>query len=201
MNKEIVSISSLPDEVLEFIFSLVSPYGDLKACGLCCRRWHVCSKNVVRKRQADFGRAVQDMKIIWSSCTIATTANLKEPYPAAGPLNATNDGSDRKKALVVGKRYSHSAVYDDITDSMYIFGGCTSSATTFNDLWRMDLTTRTWHRPIATGTYPSPKACSVLVKHGTKLILFGGWTHPSMYPLHRWRLFNELHSYDLETSR
>ena len=106
MNKDIVSISSLPDEVLEFIFSLVSPYGDLKACGLTCRRWHVCSKNVVRKRQADFRRAVQDMKIIWSSCTIATTAIPKEPYPAANPLIATNDGSDRKKALVVGKRYS-----------------------------------------------------------------------------------------------
>merc|ERR1712226_247815 len=83
---------------------------------------------------------------------------------------------------------------------MYIFGGCTSTATTFNDLWRLDLTTRRWHRPIATGTYPSPKACSVLVKYKKKLILFGGWTHPSMYPLHRWRLFNELHSYDIENS-
>ena len=98
-------------------------------------------------------------------------------------------------------RYSHSAVYDEITDSMYVFGGCTSTATTFNDLWRLDLTSRTWQRPLSTGTYPSPKACSVLVKHRSKLILFGGWTHPSMYPLHRWRLFNGLHSYDLKTCR
>jgi len=65
----------------------------------------------------------------------------------------------------ITKRYSHSAVYDDGTLSMFVFGGCTSTSTTFNDLWRLDLTTRTWHRPISGGTYPSPKACSVLVRY------------------------------------
>lgn len=107
---------------------------------------------------------------------------------------------------------------------MYVFGGCTSTATTFNDLWRLDLTTHKWQRPPATGNYPSPKACAAMVAvnsadeleqegpegvpekddrrlGGQKLYLFGGWTHPSMFPLHRWRLFNELHSYDTETCR
>ena len=37
---------------------------------------------------------------------------------------------------------SHSAVYDDASLSMYVFGGCTSASTTFNDLWRLDLTNR-----------------------------------------------------------
>ena len=105
---------------------------------------------------------------------------------------------------------------------MYVFGGCTSTSTTFNDLWRMDLTTRTWERPLATGTYPSPKvslilnisrtiftlidiqACAVMVLHEPSncLLLFGGWTHPSLYPLHQsWRLFNELHAFDLGQRR
>ena len=192
------NIESLPQEVLEFILSLVSPYGELKACALTCHRWNICTKNVIKKRQADFIRSVQEMKMDWSACTNATTTVINDNQ---NHLNGSHDQSTEKpKALTVGKRYSHSAVYDDSTDSMYIFGGCTSTATTFNDLWRLDLTTRRWHRPMATGTYPSPKACSVLVKYRKKLILFGGWTHPSMYPLHRWRLFNELHSYDLETS-
>ncbi len=70
---------------------------------------------------------------------------------------------------------------------MYVFGGCTSTSTTFNDLWRLDCTTRTWSRPISTGTYPSPKACAVMVLYERQncLILFGGWTHPSLYPLHQ----------------
>jgi F-box protein 42 len=201
MDQNITLIESLPDEVLEFILSRVSQYGDLKACGLTCRRWNSCSKNVVRKKQADFARSVQEMQMNWSACTNATTAVINDNHHStAHGIGINSTQTDKPKVLVVGKRYSHSAVYDDTTDSMYIFGGCTSTATTFNDLWRLDLTTRRWYRPLATGTYPSPKACSVLVKYGKKLILFGGWTHPSMYPLHRWRLFNELHSYDLETS-
>lgn len=46
-------------------------------------------------------------------------------------------------------RYSHSACY--FQQSMYIFGGCTSTNTTFNDLWRFDLATRQWVRPLAMG--------------------------------------------------
>lgn len=46
-------------------------------------------------------------------------------------------------------RYSHCACY--FNQSMYIFGGCTSTNTTFNDLWRFDLGTRHWVRPLAMG--------------------------------------------------
>jgi hypothetical protein len=46
---------------------------------------------------------------------------------------------------------------------MYVFGGCTSTNTTINDLWKLNLTTRSWVRPLPTGSYPSPKACATLV--------------------------------------
>lgn len=124
---------------------------------------------------------------------------------------------------------------------MYIFGGCTSTNTTFNDLWRFDLMDRKWVRPLAIGntnynrnhyyrgttvstsqsilivaftkfsrilsqcvlcsyfkiqfilydlcnflgTYPSPKACASLVAYKDNLVLFGGWSHPTPYPLHQ----------------
>lgn len=35
--------------------------------------------------------------------------------------------------------------------------------TTFNDLWRLDLSKREWVRHLTMGTYPSPKACSTMV--------------------------------------
>ena len=69
------------------------------------------------------------------------------------------------------------AVYDetDNNPSVFIFGGCTSTSTTFNDLWRLDPTTREWSRILANGTYPSPKACATLVKSKPgELMLFGG---------------------------
>ncbi|XP_067002520.1 F-box only protein 42 isoform X2 [Anabrus simplex] len=85
---------------------------------------------------------------------------------------------------------------------MYVFGGCTSTSTTFNDLWRLDLNKRQWVRPLTMGTYPSPKACASVVCYKDTLVLFGGWTHPSPYPLHQaWRLFNELHIYSIVSNR
>jgi hypothetical protein len=57
-------------------------------------------------------------------------------------------------------------------------------------------------RPLAMGTYPSPKACSSLVVYEDSLLLFGGWTHPSLYPLHQsWKLFNELHLFSVPEKR
>ncbi|XP_011502538.1 PREDICTED: F-box only protein 42 isoform X2 [Ceratosolen solmsi marchali] len=100
----------------------------------------------------------------------------------------------------IGKRHSHSAcTYDN---SMYVFGGCTAACTTFNDLWRLDLDTRKWVRPITMGSYPSPKACATMLNYKKSFILFGGWSHPSPYPVHQqWRLFNELHVYLIESNR
>ena len=42
----------------------------------------------------------------------------------------------------------------------------------------------------------------VLHESTDSLLLFGGWTHPSLYPLHQsWRLFNELHAFNLGERR
>lgn len=68
---------------------------------------------------------------------------------------------------------------------MYVFGGCTSTNTTFNDLWKLNLTTRLWVRPLPTGSYPSPKACATLVRYKDSLVLYGGWTQSSTSPLHQ----------------
>ncbi|XP_041377823.1 F-box only protein 42-like isoform X2 [Gigantopelta aegis] len=98
------------------------------------------------------------------------------------------------------ERYSHCACFFD--KSMYVFGGCTLSNTTFNDLWRFDLATRQWIRPLAMGSYPSPKACASMVVYKDSLVLFGGWSHPTPFPLHQAdRFFNELHMYNPESNR
>lgn len=118
---------------------------------------------------------------------------------------------EAKSAPTVSERYSHCACYHN--KSMYIFGGCTHTCTTFNDLWRLDLTTGEWVRPLATGdpirecavysgisnnslfnifvalydagVYPSPTACATLVPYEDQLILFGGWCHPTPYTFHQ----------------
>lgn len=57
---------------------------------------------------------------------------------------------------------------------MYVFGGFTSSFSSFNDLWRLDLSTRKWSRIGVEGKCPVPKAGASMVTYENKLILFGG---------------------------
>lgn len=100
----------------------------------------------------------------------------------------------------ISARYSHSCCLH--SNLMYIFGGCNSGKTTFNDMWTFDLSQRQWIRPISSGNYPPPKACCSLVSYKDKLILFGGWTHSSSNRIHdSWKLFNHIHEFDTKTSR
>lgn len=93
--------------------------------------------DVIKIKRRNLNKAINDFDIVWKTIT-----------PAA-------------MAPTITKRYSHSAAVHD--NSMYVFGGCTCSMTTFNDLWRLDLSKRLWVRPLTMGTYPSPKACSTMV--------------------------------------
>ncbi|XP_032676240.1 F-box only protein 42 isoform X2 [Odontomachus brunneus] len=169
-------IDDLPDELLEYILSLVPPYKTLESCKFVCKRWRRTTEVVIARNEAHFQRSVAVGSLLWYS------------LPSIhGPPT-------------IGKRHSHSAcIYDN---SMYVFGGCTSTWTTFNDLWQLDLDTRTWMRPITMGSYPSPKACATMLYYQKNFILFGGWSYPVPYPLHQQRrLFNELHIYSIESNK
>lgn len=169
--ENLLSIEDLPEEVLEYILSLVSPYKDLHECMRVSKKWRRCvlSKaiftsisacyfiiiilsDVIKLKQRNFYRAINEFDVKWDRVSI-------------------DDGTPS-----ITKRYSHSAIVCD--DYMYIFGGCTSSNTTFNDLWRLDLSTRTWVRPITMGSYPSPKASSSLIKYKDML---GEYVFPLLY--------------------
>ncbi|XP_057381450.1 F-box only protein 42-like [Daphnia carinata] len=170
-------IHSLPSEVLEYIIGLVSPYNDLQSCKLVCKKWLEVVQEVVNKHQMRFLSSISNNNIHW------------ETLPSSHDLFTT-----------ISRRYSHAACYYD--NYMYVFGGCTSTNTTFNDLWKLNLSSRTWVRPLPTGSYPSPKACATLVCYKDSLILYGGWTQSSSSPLHQvCQLFNELNIYRLKTNK
>ncbi|XP_011311764.1 F-box only protein 42 [Fopius arisanus] len=170
-------IDDLPDELLEYILNLIPPYRCLKECMVVCKRWSLAVKRVMEHKQSYFHRSVAFGSLEWNTI-------ISEPGPPT----------------VISERFSHSAcTYEN---SMYVFGGCTKTCTTFNDLWMLDLDTRKWDRPLARGNYPSPKACASMVYYNHTFILFGGWSHPSAYPPYqRRRLFDELHVYCLKTNR
>ncbi|XP_068097719.1 F-box only protein 42 [Hyperolius riggenbachi] len=174
LGKHSRSMCDLPEEVLEYILSFLSPYQEHKTAALVCKQWYRLIKGVAHQCYHGFIKAVHDGNIQWESRTY--------PYPGT-PIT---------------QRFSHSACYYDLNQSMYVFGGCTQSScnAAFNDLWRLDLNSKEWIRPLASGSYPSPKAGATLVVYKELLVLFGGWTRPSPYPLHQpERFFDEIHTY------
>lgn len=121
---------------------------------------------------------------------------------AATKIKARNNGSTSglSTSLSIAGRFSHSSVCHG--NSMYVFGGGSTTDTTFNDLWRFDLSEMRWERPLSIGNYPSPKGSASMVYWRENLILFGGWRYPSLHPPYQpWCLFNELHFYDLRCNR
>jgi F-box protein 42 len=96
----------------------------------------------------------------------------------------------------ITKRFSHAACIHD--NSMYIFGGCTTNSTAFNDLWRFDLS----KRPLAMGTYPTPKAYATMIPYNDCLVLFGGWAYPLSIPISQdWMMSSEIHFYNTTSNR
>ncbi|EDW60221.1 F-box only protein 42 [Drosophila virilis] len=186
-----VSLNVLPDEILEFIFTYLPPYGDLEHCSLVCKRWQLIVKNLVRRSQLNLEKGLADFRLRWEVFSQQTAASLEANCPSIP--------TGMPMPIIAG-RFAHSAVR--LGNSMYVFGGGSSSDTTFNDLWRFDLTHMRWSRPLATGTYPSPKGSASMVAWRDKLVLFGGWRYPSLHPPYQpWCLFDELHYYDLPKDR
>lgn len=190
-------IDDLPDDVLEYIINHLPPYKDFESCRLVSLKWRAIVKSkflksfsqvkmysrmnyvldVVRRSKMNFNRGLGTYRLCWASFD---NLNLNQVIPAG--------------------RFAHTAVVHE--NSMYVFGGSSSSDTTFNDLWRLDLSNMKWIRPLSKGTYPSPKGLSSMLFYKNQLILFGGWRYPSLHPpFQTLCLFDELHLYDLSENK
>ncbi|XP_078615736.1 F-box only protein 42-like isoform X2 [Branchiostoma floridae x Branchiostoma japonicum] len=168
------SVNELPEEVLERILLFLSPYGQYKTAALVCKLWRRLIKGVSKQHYQSFITSIGEGAIQWQ--TIRGPSHQPQPAP----------------------RISHSACYYDDDQAMYVFGGSSvaNPNTCFNDLWRFDLASEEWVRPLASGSYPSPKAWASLVRYKRCLVLFGGCARPSPYPYHQpERYFDEIHLY------
>ncbi len=75
-------------------------------------------------------------------------------------------------------RANATAVYDETSDELVVFGGNTSaSGATFvpqNDVWALNLATMMWRRVMTTGTAPSVRLFHAAAIRGRTMLVFGG---------------------------
>ena len=58
--------ASLPDEILDYVLSLVSAYGDVRRCSLVCKRWHKAVARVAAKTRREFAAAAANRSLVWA---------------------------------------------------------------------------------------------------------------------------------------
>ncbi|CAF4322812.1 unnamed protein product, partial [Rotaria magnacalcarata] len=175
-------MEDLPEEILLRIFRSLLPYKDYASIRLVCRQWERLWRVIKSWRMNTFydslSSSTSSVSIHWHLIDPPTKFNLTP-------------------------RFSHSVCYVDSKRMLYMFGGNRDMATSLNDFWSLDLSTRSsfsWERILATGSYPPPKCSSTFIDDEQgNLILFGGRSMIYIDDIHmRKQLHNELHAYSLE---
>ncbi|UJR10800.1 hypothetical protein I4U23_014988 [Adineta vaga] len=172
-------IEDLPEEILLRIFRFILPYKDYASIRLVCRQWERLWREIKQWRIENFSNHI-------SSSTSAVSIHWQLIDPST-KFNLT-------------PRFSHSVCYVDSKQMLYVFGGSRDMATSLNDFWRLNLSTRSWERILPIGQYPPPKCSATFIDdENGNLILFGGRSKIYTDDIHmREQLHHELHSYSIE---
>lgn len=194
----------IPEEIILKILSYLSPYTDTKIAKLVNRRWKRLISEIEHHNKRAFLESMRNSSIVWempkqrSYDITDTLVPGTRSKPFRTKVQKPNDN-------VPAPRYSHGSVLID--QYLYIFGGSGSGfpqGSTFNDLFRLDLTKRSWEKIKVDGLLPAPRECcslvgykqmqkltekkksqsssnnSMRIQRKSKIIMFGGWCQPPM---------------------
>lgn len=213
-------LNDLPTLVIEIILShftyyqilqlrLISPYWDFVVIGkfaysfcLSIQILIFCFSEYLNKANRSFVNNLSKYRVQWVS--------VKEQIEDFNQFPESGEFSQRKKTRSIPKmspRYYHSACYTN--NYMYVFGGCISPSTAYNDLWRFNVTTKKWHRIIAEGSLPLPRLFSSFTHYEFKddndvvqhyIVLFGGLLFDEKLDI-KDRLLSSIHFFDISKNR
>ncbi|CAG0919956.1 unnamed protein product [Notodromas monacha] len=85
------------------------------------------------------------------------------------------NGCSKNPSQWISSRCGHASCLVD--DQIFVYGGLSSLATGYNDLWSLDLTERRWSRIPTAGNQPLPKGGATLLPRRNSLILLGGFLY------------------------
>ena len=210
----------LPDELVIKILSYLSPYTDTKSAKLVNKKWNeIINFNQVHNRKV-FLESIENLSIMWKIRT-QRCYDISEtliPHPYKGRTNYRTKTLRSNNNIPQG-RFAHGCVV--LGQYMYIFGGSiseTRNSSTFNDLYKLDLSTYTWQKVKTDGLLPAPRECCTMVGYKQKptphlyktipykgkLIVFGGWCRPPT-EIERIRIgarfFDDTQVFDVNTSK
>jgi len=187
----------LPEELILKVLSYLSPYTDTKTAKLVNRRWNRLISSIERHNDRVFHEAIRTSNIMWQIHKLRSYDITDTLVPGTHRKGAVRTKVKRQNKNVPSPRFSHAAVI--MRQYLYIFSGSNSeyaSGSTYNDIYRLDLSSHTWERVQANGLHPAPRECCTLVGYSTSklsspippphindkglLIMYGGWCQPPL---------------------
>ncbi|OTF75869.1 hypothetical protein BLA29_000287 [Euroglyphus maynei] len=214
------TIDDLPSLAIEYILSQLTYY-QLLQIRLVSRHWYTLIEEYLSRADRNFFINLTNYRVQWVAVKEQLEFCNNESVAAIFPRESNLNSFRKFQIPRMSPRLHHLACYVD--NYMYVFGGCVSLTTTYNDLWRFDTTTKRWLRIVAEGTLPLPRLFSSLSLYncyvndddaddnGKKirkqyLVLFGGIVFNDKQQLiprfdDRDRLLKTIHLFDIESNR
>jgi hypothetical protein len=113
-------LDSMPQEILERIFSFTSEYRDFDNISNVCSKWSQIINGLRHLNEINFKESFQTGQIEWQSIEYNNSTD------------DINDFNNKNKIKSPTARHSHSSCR--IKDCLYIFGGLTSTSTSTNGI-------------------------------------------------------------------
>ena len=197
MNEEVEwdFFNHIPEEIILKILSYLSPYTDTKNAKLVNRRWNRLISSIEHHNDRVFLEAVKTSNIMWQIHKLRSYDITDTLVPGTPQNGKVRTKVKRQNKNVPAPRFSHAAVI--MGQYLYVFGGSSSespSGSTFNDLFRLNLSNRSWEKCQPEGLLPAPRECCTFVgiKNNFKrassssmtnkgiAIMYGGWCQPPL---------------------
>lgn len=199
MNIEDVELSyfnELPEELIIKILAYLSPYTDTKSAMLVNRKWLRLITAIQHQNHRAFLKSIKTHNIMWKINKVRRydITDVLLPGSCEKPVRKQ---VGRPNLNVPSPRFSHASVI--LGESMYIFCGASSehhSGTTYNDLYKLDLSNHKWHKIKAEGLLPAPRECCTMVGYKPAprhyksapykgmLVIFAGVCRPPLERMH-----------------
>lgn len=208
----------LPEELILKVLSYLSPYTDTKNGKLVNKRWNRLISLIERHNHLVFLEAIKSSNIMWQIHKLRSYDITDTLVPGTHRKGGIRTKVKRQNKNVPSPRFSHAAVI--MRQYMYVFGGSNSefdndNGSTFNDIYRLDLSSHTWERVQANGLLPAPRECCTLVgyrnisplinqsQENGLLLLYGGFCRPPIgsSPHINARFFEDLQIFHLNDLR
>lgn len=163
-----MSVTILPDEILEHILSYLSVVVELEIASQVCQSWRKICKSITIIKNAIFEDRARKGSFVWRQCGIKPRQSLSHHFV---PKHQRSRNSGVLELSRPSPRSLHKSC--SYKDRIFLFGG-QAQASYFNDMFEYNVLNHKWNKVVSTGPSPTPRSHFSFICFKDNLIMCGG---------------------------